>query len=75
MSVDSEKLIEKALELTDSERADIAASLIDSLDTTVDPDAELQWEQEILRRVDDLRNGRVKTIPWPEVRKKLLEDL
>ena len=75
MSVDSEKLVEQALQLSESERADIAASLIDSLDYTVDPDVEVEWEREILKRVGELKSRSVETIPWTMVRKKLSEGL
>ena len=52
-------------------RAAIAASLLDSLDTEVDEDAEAAWATEVNRRVAELDNGAVKTIPWAEVRRRL----
>jgi putative addiction module component (TIGR02574 family) len=75
MSVDSNKLVERALGLSEVERSEIAASLIDSLDTIVDPNAEVEWEREILRRVEELKIGNTRSIPWPEVRKRLSEGL
>jgi putative addiction module component (TIGR02574 family) len=45
------ELLKKALALPDKERADLAGSLIDSLDQTVDEDAEAAWHSEILRRL------------------------
>ncbi len=64
------ELLKQALTLTEKERAELASSLIDSLDTTVDPDAELAWQEEIARRLSELENGSVKTIPWEEVQRK-----
>ena len=64
------ELLKHALTLSDKERAELASSLIDSLDTTVDADAELAWQQEIARRLDEIESGRVTTIPWDEVRRK-----
>jgi putative addiction module component (TIGR02574 family) len=59
------------------ERANLANTLIDSLDATVDEDVEIAWQEEVRRRIDDLRSGRVNVIPWEEVREKartLLDD-
>ncbi len=64
------ELLKQALTLTEKERAELASSLIDSLDTTVDPDAEQAWQEEIARRLSDVENGKVKTIPWEEVQRK-----
>jgi putative addiction module component (TIGR02574 family) len=64
------ELLKHALTLSDKERAELASDLIDSLDPTVDPDAELAWQEEIARRLAEIESGRVKTIPWEEVRRK-----
>ena len=63
-------LLKHALTLSDKERAELASSLIDSLDPAVDTDAELAWQEEIARRLEEIESGRVKTIPWDEVRRK-----
>lgn len=64
------ELFKKALALPDHERAELAGSLLDSLDTSVDENADAAWQAEIARRLDDVQSGRVKTIPWSEVREK-----
>jgi putative addiction module component (TIGR02574 family) len=69
------QLMQKALSLSDEERADLACSLIDSLDATVDEGAESSWEQEIARRVADLDSGKAKTVPWKEVRGRISSKL
>jgi putative addiction module component (TIGR02574 family) len=62
------ELLQKALSLSEQERADLACSLMDSLDSVVDADAEAAWAEEIERRVADLESGKVKTVPWEKVR-------
>jgi putative addiction module component (TIGR02574 family) len=64
------ELLKKALTLPEKERAELASSLIDSLDPTIDADAELAWQKEIARRLEEIENGKVKAIPWDEVRRK-----
>lgn len=57
--------------LPPEERAAMANSLLESLDETADEDAEAAWDDEIKRRVDDIRSGRVKTIPGEQVLARL----
>jgi putative addiction module component (TIGR02574 family) len=64
------ELLRQALTLPDEDRAELAASLIDSLDTTVDDNVEAAWQEEIARRLDEIQNGKVQGIPWEEVRRK-----
>ena len=67
---EARELLKKALALPDKERADLAGSLIDSLDDTVDENAEAAWQEEIVRRLEEVRSGKVKTISWEDVRQK-----
>lgn len=69
-SMKAGELLKHALTLSEKERAELASSLIDSLDPTVDPDAELAWQEEIARRLEEIETGKVETIPWEEVRRK-----
>jgi putative addiction module component (TIGR02574 family) len=70
MTQEAQELLKKALALPDKERADLAGSLIESLDNTVDEDAETAWQEEILRRLEEVRSGKVTTTPWNDVRQK-----
>ena len=70
MTTISDKLFAEALRLPEGARAALAASLIDSLDTTVDADAEAQWAVEIRRRIAALDAG-APTTPWAEARKTI----
>src|SRR5258708_32244441 len=64
------ELLQKALSLSEGERAELAGSLIESLDATVDEAAEAAWNQEIARRIEDLDSGKAKTVPSKEVRSR-----
>jgi putative addiction module component (TIGR02574 family) len=64
-------ILKEALALPSGERAALAASLLDSLDTDVDEDAEATWVIEVNRRVAELDSGAIKTVPWAEVRRRL----
>ena len=70
MMQEAQELLKKALALPDKERADLAGTLIDSLDHTVDENAEAAWQEEAARRLDEVQSGRVKTIPWDVVQQK-----
>jgi putative addiction module component (TIGR02574 family) len=68
------QLLNVALTLPDSERAALAAELIDSLDPGIDEDYEAAWSEEIARRIAGLESGERKTIPWSEVRARILKE-
>jgi putative addiction module component (TIGR02574 family) len=71
MTERSLELLTQALSLTEKERAELAASLLSSLDEPPDPEAELLWQDEISKRVADLDSGRSRAIPWEEVQLKV----
>ncbi len=75
MTEKTSHLLQQALALSEEERADLASSLLDSLVPTVDENAAAAWDQEIARRIADLDSGKVKTIPWHEVRGRMLSKL
>lgn len=61
------ELKKKAAQLSDAERAELAFSLIKSLDGPDDPDVEEAWRVEIERRIGQLDRGEVQLIPGDEV--------
>jgi putative addiction module component (TIGR02574 family) len=65
----------EAADLPENDRATLAGLLIDSLEGPPDPDIEAAWAAEIERRVAEVEAGTVKTIPWEEVRQRLLDQL
>lgn len=66
-----QELFERASALPESERAALAALLIDSLDTGCDQDAALAWAAEVDRRLAELDGGE-PGVPWETVRERLL---
>lgn len=74
MSTDIEKLYEDLLQLSEDERARMAVSLIDSLDSVRDSAVEAHWQAEIAKRLSELDNGSVETVPWPDARRMILKD-
>jgi len=71
MNREVSELLEKALSLPPEARAALAGSLLDSLDDSVDADAEEEWNKEIARRIQELDSGKVKPIPWAEARRQI----
>jgi len=75
MSRDAAEILRDALALPTDTRAALVDSLLDSLDSKVDPEAEELWEREILRRAQELDSGSLKTVPWAELRSRLIAKL
>jgi putative addiction module component (TIGR02574 family) len=59
------------MRLTEAERAELAQSLIASLDGPADPDAEAAWDAEIVRRVEEIDDGTAKLIDRDELRRRV----
>lgn len=66
MSMTVEQIAEEALCLPSEARALLADRLVESLDPAEDGYIRQLWAGEALRRRDDVRSGRVKTIPSDE---------
>jgi len=71
MIEEATKLLKKALTLPVAERAELAGSLIESLDGTEDESVAEAWDQEIARRMAELDSGKVKLISLEQARRKL----
>jgi len=71
MTEKSQVVLEEALKLTPTERAEVAEQLIASLDEAPETDVERAWQEEIQKRLQQIERGEVKTIPWEEVQKRL----
>jgi putative addiction module component (TIGR02574 family) len=69
------EILQKALALSDEERASIAGSLLKSLDASTDEGVETAWAAEIDRRIDELDSGKATTVPWEELRARTLSRL
>ena len=66
-----EKVRSEALRLTQSERAELAHSLVGSLDGPADTDAESAWDAEILRRLGEIDAGTAELIDREELRRRM----
>jgi putative addiction module component (TIGR02574 family) len=64
-----------AAELSDEDRAALAGLLIESLEGEPDPEVEAAWAVEIAKRVAELDAGTIESIPWEQVRQRLLDRL
>ena len=71
MSREATDLLKKALTLPVSERADLAGSLIESLDDAEDESVAAAWEQEVARRMEEVDSGKVKPVSLEEARRRL----
>jgi putative addiction module component (TIGR02574 family) len=69
------ELLEKALTLSTQERGLLIDRLVETLDNEpAEEGVEAAWDEEIKRRMDDIRSGRVKTIPGEQVFRELAEE-
>jgi len=71
MSPDVSDLLKRALALPVDERAALANTLLDSLETT-NQSVQEAWDQEVARRIEDLKTGKAVTVPWEQLRRELL---
>jgi putative addiction module component (TIGR02574 family) len=71
MSPELSDLLKRALAFPVDERAALANTLLDSLETS-NQSVEEAWDKEVARRMADLKAGRAVTVPWEELRRELL---
>lgn len=69
----TERLRNEVLNLPDTERAELARELVQSLDGPADADAAKEWEAEILRRLDAVDSGRAQIIDRAEFARRMRE--
>ncbi|OOP56585.1 MAG: addiction module antitoxin RelB [Candidatus Brocadia carolinensis] len=75
MSKKLEEIINEAMELGLEERAQLAGTLLSSLDELSETEVERLWLQEAERRLRDYREGKVKGIPAEEVFNRAIADI
>jgi putative addiction module component (TIGR02574 family) len=71
MSPEVSDLLKRALALPVGERAALANTPLDSLETT-NQSVQEAWDEEVARRMEDLKAGRAVTVPWEQLHRKLL---
>lgn len=67
MSLSASEFYEAGLALPPSVRKDIALRLLESVEVVDDDSIEEAWTNELSSRVDDIRSGKVTTIPGEQV--------
>ena len=75
MDTHAEHVLRTAMRLEPSDRAEIAASLIASLNPQQDQEVNAGWAEEFKRRVEEIDNGQVQLIPSDEVMRSMRERL
>jgi putative addiction module component (TIGR02574 family) len=75
MATTVERLAEQALKLPSESRARLADLLVESLDADELGRIDRLWIAEAKRRRDEVRAGRVKTIPGEQARRKVRDAL
>ncbi len=69
------ELLEKALALSAEDRERLIDQLVASRsEEPAEEGAEAAWDETIKRRVDDIRSGRVKTLPGEQVLQELAQE-
>ena len=75
MATEFDQLKNDLLMLPVESRASLAHALINSLDESVDVDAEALWVEEIRRRDNEIRQGKAKLKPVDQVLREAREML
>jgi putative addiction module component (TIGR02574 family) len=71
MSPEIADLLKRALALSVDERAALANTLLDSLEGA-DESVQEAWDEEVARRIEELKAGKAVTVPWEELHRELL---
>ena len=71
MTKNAETLLQDAMALTEADRAEVAARLVESLEPVAEVDVEAAWHAEIGRRLEKIDSGQAKFTSWPELRDRL----
>lgn len=65
------RLRETLMTLPEEDRAWLAAELAASLDGPADAGVAEAWDEEVQRRIADVRTGKAKLVSWAEVSERL----
>ena len=73
MSKTLAEVTQDAAELPPTDRLKLARILLDLSGPQIDPntDVERAWDEEIQRRLHDLRSGKIKGVPLDETKRKI----
>ena len=71
MTRETSELLKKALSLPVAERAELAGTLIESLDSTEHESVEAAWDAEVARRMEQFDSGQAERVSLEEARRRL----
>jgi putative addiction module component (TIGR02574 family) len=72
MAPNAEKLLQEALLLPEDARIAFAAALLQSVEQEpADEGADAAWSAEAKRRLEEVRSGAVKLVPWEEAERQI----
>ena len=75
MNTKTMSLFQRVLGLAEKDRALLLSLLLESLEDRPDIDSEAPWKVEVAKRVKELDTGKVTSLPWEEVKSRLLRKL
>ena len=68
------KVLQEALSLPEDARVDLAEALLESVEREpADEGAEAAWSSEARRRLEEIRSGLVKPVPWEEAERLIFD--
>lgn len=74
MAPDAQKLLQEALSLPEDVRVELAEALLESLDhEPSDDDTHTAWSSEAKRRLEEVRSGDVRAVPWEEAERRIFD--
>ena len=61
--------------LSDEAREELGMRLLESVPAIMAPDVQMAWRDEVVRRMEQLQRGEVRTESWAEVKERIRESL
>ena len=68
MGPHAKQVLDAALQLSESERLQVAEALLTTVEDEPDQEADAAWAEEIERRTQEIERGLVDPIPWSIVK-------
>ena len=74
MAPNAVKVMQQALSLPEDARVDLAEALLESVEREpAEEGAEAAWASEARRRLEQVRSGAVKPVPWEEAERLIFD--
>lgn len=71
MTPEVSDLLKRALALSVDERAALANTLLDGFEDE-NESVQAAWDDEVARRIEELKAGKAVTVPWEQLHRELL---